>query len=146
MTWKVKIYLSKDKEDWLYLVDEKTLEPKVFDDWTDAQVAAHLWSYSDIEEVRRGEDRHVDRLDVDEGEGLAVGAGRADGVAVRADHDLGQFQGDQRLVLDDQHPSSVQHRDLRGAGAGESASAPGIIGQSVSAVSSGQSCECIGVI
>jgi hypothetical protein len=37
-----------------YLVDEKTLEPKVFDDWTDAQVEAHVWSYSDIEEVRRG--------------------------------------------------------------------------------------------
>ncbi len=55
MTWKVKIYLSKDKEDWLYLVDEKTLEPKVFDDWTDAQVVAHLWSCSDIEEVG-GED------------------------------------------------------------------------------------------
>lgn len=54
MNWKVKVYLSKDKEDWLYLVDEKTLEPKVFDDWTDAQVEAHLWSYSDIEEVRRG--------------------------------------------------------------------------------------------
>ena len=54
MTWKVKIYLSKDKEDWLYLVDEKTLEPKVFDDWTDAQVEARLWPYSDIEEVRRG--------------------------------------------------------------------------------------------
>jgi hypothetical protein len=54
MTWKVKIYLSKDKEDWLYLVDEKTLEPKVFDDWTDAQVEAHLWPHSDIEEVRRG--------------------------------------------------------------------------------------------
>ena len=54
MTWKVKIYLSRDKEDWLYLVDEKTLEPKVFDDWTDAQVAAHLWSYSDIEEEKRG--------------------------------------------------------------------------------------------
>ena len=52
MIWKVKIYLSKDKEDWLYLVDEKTLEPKLFDDWTDAQVASHLWSYSDIEEVR----------------------------------------------------------------------------------------------
>jgi hypothetical protein len=51
---KVKVYLSKDKEDWLYLVDEKTLEPKVFDDWTDAQVEAHVWSYSDIEEVRRG--------------------------------------------------------------------------------------------
>ena len=50
MAWKVKIYLSKDKEDWLYLVDEKTLEPKVFDDWTDAQLAAHLWSSSDIEE------------------------------------------------------------------------------------------------
>ena len=54
MTWKVKIYLSKDKEDWLYLVDDKTLEPKVFEDRTDDQVAAHLWSYSDIEEVRRG--------------------------------------------------------------------------------------------
>jgi len=54
MAWKVKIYLSKDKEDWLYLVDDKTLEPKVFDDWTDAQVAAHLWSYSDIEEEKRG--------------------------------------------------------------------------------------------
>jgi hypothetical protein len=54
MNWKVKVYLSKDKKDWLYLVDEKTLEPKVFDDWTDAQVEAHLWSYSDIEEVRRG--------------------------------------------------------------------------------------------
>lgn len=54
MNWKVKVYLSKDKEDWLYLVDEKTLEPKVFDDWTDAQVEAHLWSHSDIEEVRRG--------------------------------------------------------------------------------------------
>ena len=52
MTWKVKVYLSKDKEDWLYLVDEKTLELKVFDDWTDAQVEAHLWSHSDIEEVR----------------------------------------------------------------------------------------------
>jgi len=26
----------------------------VFDDWTDAQVAAHLWSYSDIEEEKRG--------------------------------------------------------------------------------------------
>ena len=55
MTWKVKIYLSKDKEDWLYLVDENTLEPKVFDDWSDAQLAAHLWSYSDIEEVRGDE-------------------------------------------------------------------------------------------
>ena len=52
MTWKVKIYLSKHKEDWLYLVDENTLEPKVFDNWTDAQVAAHLWSSSDIEEER----------------------------------------------------------------------------------------------
>jgi hypothetical protein len=29
----------------------------VFDDWTDAQVEAHLWSYSDIEEVRRGRKR-----------------------------------------------------------------------------------------
>ncbi len=56
MAWKVKIYLSKDKEDWLYLIDENTLEPKVFDDWPDAQLAAHLWSYSDIEEVR-GEDK-----------------------------------------------------------------------------------------
>ena len=51
MTWRVKIYLSKDKEDWLYLVDEKTLEIIEFDDWPDAQVAAHLWSHSDIEEV-----------------------------------------------------------------------------------------------
>ena len=53
MPWKVKIYLSKDKKEWLYLVDDKTLEPKVFEDWTDAQVAAHLWANSDIEEVRQ---------------------------------------------------------------------------------------------
>lgn len=51
MTWKVKIYLSKDKKDWLYLADEKTLKIKVFDDWTDAQVAAHIFSSASIEEV-----------------------------------------------------------------------------------------------
>ena len=60
MAWKVKIYLSKHKEDWLYLVDENTLEPKVFDNWTDAQVAAHVWSYSDIEEER--EDKSIHNL------------------------------------------------------------------------------------
>lgn len=60
MAWKVKVYLSKDKEDWLYLVDEKTLEPKVFDNWTDAQVEAHLWSYSDIEE--ESEDKNIHNL------------------------------------------------------------------------------------
>jgi len=60
MNWKVKIYLSKDKEDWLYLVEENTLELKVFDDWTDAQVAAHVWSYSDIEE--ESEDKNVHNL------------------------------------------------------------------------------------
>ena len=60
MAWKVKIYLSKHKEDWLYLVDEKTLEPKVFDNWTDAQLAAHLWSSSDIEE--ESEDKNIHNL------------------------------------------------------------------------------------
>ena len=60
MNWKVKVYLSKDKKDWLYLVDEKTLEPKVFDDWTDAQVEAHLWYYSDIEE--ESEDKNIHNL------------------------------------------------------------------------------------
>ena len=49
MSWKVRIYLSKHKEDWLYLIDVKTFKPKVFDNWTDAQEAANLWSNSDIE-------------------------------------------------------------------------------------------------
>jgi hypothetical protein len=49
MSWKVRIYLSKHKEDWLYLIDVKTYKPKVFDNWTDAQEAANLWSNSDIE-------------------------------------------------------------------------------------------------
>ena len=53
MGWKVKVYLTKDDKDWLYLVDEHTLEPKVFDDWTDAQVVAHLWPYSEISEIEK---------------------------------------------------------------------------------------------
>jgi hypothetical protein len=31
MPWRVKVYLTKDKDDWLYVVDEITLEPMVFD-------------------------------------------------------------------------------------------------------------------
>lgn len=50
MPWRVRVYLTKDKDDWLYVVDEITLEPMVFDDWPDAQLNAHLWTTAEIEE------------------------------------------------------------------------------------------------
>jgi hypothetical protein len=50
MPWRVKVYPTKDKDDWLYVVDEITLEPMVFDDWPDAQLNAHLWTTAEIEE------------------------------------------------------------------------------------------------
>lgn len=50
MPWRVKVYLTKDKDDWMYVVNETTLEPMVFDDWSDAQLNAHLWTTAEIEE------------------------------------------------------------------------------------------------
>ena len=50
MPWRVKVYPTKDKDDWLYVVDETTLEPMVFDDWSHAQLNAHLWTTAEIEE------------------------------------------------------------------------------------------------
>ena len=50
MPWRVKVYPTKDKDDWLYVVDEITLEPMVFDNWPDAQLNAHLWTTAEIEE------------------------------------------------------------------------------------------------
>jgi len=50
MPWRVKVYQTKDKDDWLYVVDERTLEPMVFDHWPDAQLNAHLWTTAEIEE------------------------------------------------------------------------------------------------
>ena len=50
MPWRVKVSPTKDKDDWLYVVDEITLEPMVFDHWPDAQFNAHLWTTAEIEE------------------------------------------------------------------------------------------------
>ena len=50
MPWRVKVYLTKDKDDWLYVVDEITLEPMVFYHWPDAKLNAHLWKTAEIEE------------------------------------------------------------------------------------------------